>query len=338
MRVAGVDTHKQSHALCVLDACGTVIFKGEFEANESGYALIAQAIGAPDDCRGVGVEGTSTYGAGLTRALLSKGYRVYEVLRPKRAPRRPGEGKNDIADAERAARDVAAGINLSLPRSGVEWVDQVRMLHAAREQAVKIQTATINAARGILITAPERLRRRLEQKSSKKFMESLLRKRTLSDPVEAAAIVSLRCLAKVWKVASEEAAEARCAIKTLMDEHARPLVEMTGSSELAAAKLVIAAGGCGERLRDEAAFASLCGVAPVEASSGKVHRHRLNRGGDRQANRALFSIVLVRMRYDERTRKYVEKRTREGLSKKEIMRCLKRYVAREVYKNLKKCS
>lgn len=338
MKVAGVDTHKHSHALCVLDEFGAVIFKGEFEASESGYALIAQAIGAPDDCRGIGVEGTSTYGAGLTRMLLSRGYRVYEVLRPKRAPRRPGEGKSDLADAERAARDVAAGTNLSLPRGGADWVDQVRMFHAAREQAVKVQTATTNAARGILVTAPEGLRRRLEQKSSKKLMESLLRKRALSDPVEAAAAASLRCLARVWKAASEEAAEARRAIKALMEEHARPLVEMPGSSELAAAKLVIAAGGRGERLRDEAAFASLCGAAPVEASSGKVRRHRLNRGGDRQANRALFSIVLVRMRYDERTKKYVEKRTREGLSKKEIMRCLKRYVAREVYRALKKCS
>lgn len=337
MRVAGVDTHKNSHALCVLDDRGRVAFKGEFEATEEGYSRIAGAIGDPADCEGVGIEGTSTYGAGLTRHLVSEGYEVYEVLRPKRARRRPGEAKTDLADAERAARDVAAGTGLSRPKEKCGWVEQVRMLQTAREQAVKVQTAVTNAARGLLVTAPDGLRRRLDRKSGKALMEAILRARSSGDPVEESALRALRSLAKIWRSARSEAERAREGIRALMEDRARPLMDMAGSSELAAAKLVVAAGGCGGRIGGEAAFASLCGAAPVEASSGKVRRHRLNRGGDRQANRALHSIVLVRMRHDERTRAYVRRRTQEGLSKKEIMRCLKRYVAREAYKRLQEC-
>lgn len=330
-RFAGVDTHKDTHALCVLDGLGRKVFEGDFPADAKGYRALAEAIGSPEGCAAVGVEGTSTYGAGLARELLDEGYVVVEVLRPKRARRRKGSNKNDFADAERAARDVASGAAACVPKAKDGWVEAARLLLAARRQAVRTATASMNSAKSILGSAPEEVRCRFKGMGSREMMASLSRKRTSPDPVVDALYKSLRVLAQMWRSCTEQAADLKQDVTVLVAANAPALLAMAGSGGITAAILAVAAGDNPERMRSEAAFAALCGASPVEASSGRVCRHRLNQGGNRQANYALGCIASLRMRFDARTRAYVEKRTAEGKTKREIKRCLKRYIAREAY-------
>lgn len=329
--VAGVDTHKDAHVLCVLDALGRKILARSFPATAEGYDELAAAIGSPEECLVVGVEGTASYGSGLAKRLAELGYEVREVLRPKREKARRGSQKNDFKDAERAARDAVAGAGASVPKSKDGWVESLRYLMAARTQAVKVSTASINSAKGLLSTAPEPIRAKYAAMRAEAMMSSLARRRCRGDEIEEAIFASLRMLARIWAEAREHADDAEKRIGTILSEHAPALLDAEGCGPISGATLAIAAGDNPDRLKSEASFAALCGVSPVEASSGKVVRHRLNRGGNRQANCAIHRIVVSRMATDDRTRAYVAKRTKEGKSKKEIMRCLKRYVAREVY-------
>ena len=331
---AGVDTHKDAHALCVLDALGGKLAEGFFPADAAGYDELARAIGEPSGCAAVGVEGAASYGAGLARRLAALGYPVVEVLRPGRGRRRRGEGKSDPADAERAARDAAAGNGTAVPKSHGDWVEAVRFLTVARDLAVRTSTACMNCAKGLVVTAPEPVRAALSGLRGAALMAELARERAGSGPVEDALFASLRALALTWAEAKGRAAALEEAIAALVRENAPALLGMYGCGPVCAAKLAVAAGGNPERLRGEACFAALCGASPVEASSGKTVRHRLNRGGNRQANRALSDIAKVRMRRDGRTKAYVAKRTAEGKTKREIERCLKRYIAREAYRAL----
>lgn len=332
---AGVDTHKDKHVLCLLDGLGRKTFVGEFPADAAGYDALAEAIGGPARCAVVGVEGTASFGAGLTARLQGLGYDVVEVLRPKRDKRRRGTDKNDAVDAELAARRAAAGDGTSVPKSRDGWAEAARALSRAREIAVRITTEASNAAKSLVNTAPEPIRAKYSGMGTKGMMRSLSRKRKAAGDVVADALMSsLRAIARTWREQDARASELEGQIAELVRANAPALLEVDGCGPLAAAELAIAAGDNPGRMRSEAAFASLCGACPVEASSGKVVRHRLNRGGNRRANHALHVIVLSRMRHDERTKAYVEKRTRDGKSKREIIRCLKRYVAREVYRAL----
>ena len=274
--IAGVDTHKDVHVLCLLDGLGRKIWSGSFGADPEGYDRLAEAIGDPGSCMVVGVEGTASYGAGLTRRLVELGYNVVEVLRPKRDKVRPGEGKSDPLDAERAARKAASGKGCSVPKSQDGWVEAVRQLYVARRLAVATSTSCVACAKSMLTTAPSALRERFRgRERPKDLMPLLARGRKAGDALE---------------------------------ESDNP-----------------------GRLKGEAAFSMMCGASPIPASSGKTDRHRLNRGGNRQANWALYEIAIKRMAYDERTRRYVARRTSEGKSRREAVRCLKRYIAREVY-------
>jgi transposase len=261
---------------------------------------------------------------------------VREVERPKRRHLRRNTGKSDSRDAESAARAVLAGETAGVPKSGDGRVEMIRVLRAARRSAVKARSQTANQLRGLLVTAPEALRRRLRGLSTKRLVAVAARFRPGNDPedVEEATKFALRSMARRYQALSLEIAELDSQLDRLVAEAAPELTSLPAVGTDHAATLLLAAGDNPERLGSEAAFASLCGVSPVEASSGKVVRHRLNRGGNRDANRALHLICVVRMRVDERTRRYVARRTVEGKSKREIMRCLKRYVAREVYRVL----
>lgn len=332
---AGVDTHKDKHVLCLLDGLGRKTFVGEFPADAEGYDALARAIGDPGACPVVGIEGTASFGAGLTARLQNLGFNVMEVLRPKRDKRRKGTDKSDAVDAELAARHAAAGDGTSVPKSRDGWAEAVRALVRAREIAVRITTETSNAAKSLIGTAPEHIRARYSDMETKDMMRTLSRKRAESgDMVADALMSSLRAIAKTWREQDLRASELEGRIAELARENAPALLEVEGCGPLSAAELAIAAGDNPSRMGSEAAFASLCGVCPIEASSGKTVRHRLNRGGNRRANRALHVIVLNRMKCDDRTKEYVERRTRDGKSKREIMRCLKRYVAREVFRAL----
>jgi len=332
MVIAGVDTHKDTHVLCLLDGLGRKMSVASFSADPAGYDELARAIGSPEGCMVVGVEGTASYGAGLARRLAELGYNVVEVLRPKRDKRRPGEGKDDPLDAERAARRAASGHGCSVPKSQDGWVEAVRQLYVARRIAVATSTSCVNCAKSMLTTAPGALRERFRGiEQAKELMPRLARRRRADDPLEEAALAALRSVAKVWEEAREQADSCERRMRELLDANAPALLGLEGCGTTTAAALVVAAGDNPDRMKSEAAFAMLCGACPIPASSGRTERHRLNRGGNRQANWALYEIAVKRMAHDGKTKEYVEKRTADGKSKKETIRCLKRYIAREVY-------
>ena len=300
-----------------------------------GYGRLVSWAEGFGPVRCAGVEGTSSYGAGLARHLKAAQVPVSEVERPKRRHLRR-KGKSDSRDAEVAARAVLAGEAAGVPKSGDGRVEMIRVLRGARRSAVKARTQAANQLRSARVTAPETPRHRLRGLSTKELVAVAARFRFADGPedVEAATKLALRSLARRYRRLSEEIAELDARLGRLVAQTAPELTSLPGLGTDHAATLLVVAGDNPGRLGSEASFASLCGVSPVEASSGRVVRHRLNRGGNRDANRALHLICVVRMRVDERTRAYVARRTAEGKSKKEIIRCLKRYVAREVYRVL----
>lgn len=335
--VLGVDTHLDMHVAVALDHLGRRLDTTTLPTTEKGYEellLWAERFG-PVRC--AGVEGTSSYGAGVARHLRARGIAVLEVERPKRRRRSSHRnGKSDHVDAEAAARAVLAGEAAGMPKSGDGEVEMIRVLRTARRAAVKARTQAANQLKNLVVTAPEGLRGRLRGLSTKALVARAVRLRPGNRPgnPEEATRFALRSVARRYRSLSEEIAELDVQLTRLVEGVAPSLVALPGVGTDHAATLLVAAGDNPERLKSEASFASLCGVSPVEASSGKVVRHRLNRGGNRDANRALHSICVVRMGRDRRTRSYVARRTAEGKSKREVMRCLKRYVAREVYRVL----
>lgn len=330
--VAGVDTHKDKHVLCVLDELGRKVREGSFPATAKGYDELAAVIGPSSSCRVVGVEGTCSFGAGLTSRLQELGYDVVEVLRPKQDKRRKGSSKNDLIDAERAARNAAAGDGTPIPKSRDGWSESARPLLCARRALVATQTKVSNSVKALLNTAPEPVRAKYSQLGNARMMAMLARKsRPTGDLVVDGLMTALRALASTWVDAGKKAEELEARIDDIVRSEAPALLEINGCGAINAATLGVAAGDNPERMGSESSFSMLCGASPIEASSGKVIRHRLNRGGNRKANQALHAIVINRMRYDERTAEYVRRRTEDGKSKREIIRCLKRYVAREVY-------
>jgi transposase len=266
---------------------------------------------------------------------------VLEVERPEHRRRgsRRNLKKSDPSDAERAARAVLAGEASGVPKSGDGRVEMIRALRAARRSAIKARTQAANQLQSLRVTAPEELRHRLRRLTTKELVSVAARFRLGDGPrdVPTATKFALRSVARRYETLSEEIAELEAHLERLVAQAAPELVSLPGIGTDNAATLLIVAGDNPQRLKSEASFANLCGVAPIEASSGKVVRHRLNRRGNREANRALYMVCLSRMRRDLRTQEYVARRTAEGKSKPEIIRCLKRYVAREVYRVLISC-
>jgi transposase len=269
------------------------------------------------------------------------GIEVLEVERPEhgRPSSRRNLQKSDPSDAERAARAVLAGEVSGVPKSADGTVEMIKALRAARRSAMKARTQAANQLQALRVTAPEQLRRRLRGLSTKELVSVAARFRLGDDPrdVPSATKFALRSVARRYEALSEEIAELEVHLDRLVAQAAPELVALPGIGTDNAATLLIVAGDNPQRLGSEASFASLCGVSPIEASSGKVVRHRLNRGGNREANRALYMICLARMRRERRTQEYAARRTAQGKSKREIIRCLKRYVAREVYRVLISC-
>lgn len=333
--VGGVDTHGDVHVAAALDGIGGLVGVAEFGTDAAGLRQLVDWLRGCGEVTRVGVEGTGSYGAGLVRELRANQIAVVEVDRPDRQLRRR-KGKSDSVDAVAAARRALAGEGGDAKtRDGS--VEAIRTLVVAKRSARRQRTATITQMRHLIYTAPQELRDHFVGVSQDQLIgggAGLRPDSARDDQVTQATKASLRELARRVQGLSAEL--------TRIDKRLGPLVAATAPALLArpgvgidtAASLLVAAGDNPDRLRSEAAWAHLCGVAPVEASSGKVSRYRLDRGGDRQANSALWRIVFVRMARDPRTRAYIKRRTDEGLSTKEIMRCLKRYVAREVYRYL----
>jgi transposase len=330
--VLGVDTHLDVHVGVVVDQLGRVQGTRSIAVTSDGYAeLLSWARGLGILAR-AGLEGTGTYGAGLARFLSSHGVQVIEVNRPDRARRRR-RGKNDPTDAESAARAVLAGDAVATPKSQCGLVEAMRAVAVARRSAVKAKTQAVNQLRGLLVSAPALLRETLLKAKTEDCVTACSAIEDQDDgPAVAALKSTLRLLARRWWTALHaELGTLDAALARLTRRAAPRLTAQFGVGPQTAATLLVTAGDNPQRLHSEAALAALCGVSPLEASSGKVLRHRLNRGGVRQANNALWTISMVRMRSDERTKAYVERRTREGRTPKEIQRCLKRYIVRELY-------
>lgn len=333
--ILGVDTHKDNHVGVALDGLGRHLGILSVPTTTAGYRKLLRWARGLGTIEQAGVEGTGSFGAGLARFLKAEGIQVREVIRPKRRDQYRC-GKSDPIDAEAAARAVLAGTATGEPKGADGTVEMIRALRATRRSALKARTQASNQLKGMLLTAPEELREELRALSTAKLVSRAARFRPGESPqsVEAATKYALRSVARRYQHLQEEIKELDEQLDRLVQQAAPELVRVDGVSTDTAAALLIAAGDNPQRLKSEAAFAHLCGVAPIPASSGKTIRHRLNIRGNRDANRALYVIAFGRMGRDERTRAYVAKRTAEGKSKREIIRCLKRYIARELYRIL----
>jgi transposase len=336
--IVGVDTHKDQHVAVAIDGLGGRLGEPLFvDATNDGYdRLLAWALSL-GDVHAFGVEGCSSYGIGLARFLRRHGHVPTEVSRPPRAAARRMAGKSDTIDAEHAARSVLAGASPVIPKLADGQVEAIRLVKIARDTAVKAHSAAIITLKSVLVTAVTELRAELEQLSDFKLVTACAALDVggpIGDPATAMRH-TLRSLARRWLELHEEIKVHSAHLKALTRAVAPQLVAAFGVGLDVAAQMLITAGDNDDRVRGEAAFAKLCGACPIPAGSGKTNgRHRLNRGGDRQANAALYRAVIVRMRWHAPTMAYVERRTAEGLSKKEIIRCLKRYLVRELYQLL----
>jgi transposase len=343
--IGGVDTHKHTHYAAAVDDQGRILGHAEFSANDAGYRQLLAWLHGHGRVQSIGVESTGSFGATLTRALTSAGERVVEVNRPNRLARRM-DGKSDRLDAEQIARAVLGQTSTAIPKAKSGMVEVIRTLRVTRASAVKARTSTFNTLWGVMISAPSPLRDELVVLTKRTLVNRCLGLRPettdlialAEDPdrlLMAGIKTSLRDLARRWKTLDAEIKTLNKQIQALVTTAAPDLVELHGVGIEIAGQFLVTAGDNAERIHNEAAFAKLCGVAPQPASSGRTSgRHRLSRGGDRAANSALYIVTIVRMRHHQPTRDYVERRTAEGLSKREIIRCLKRYIAREVFNNL----
>jgi transposase len=331
--VIGADTHLDTVHLAALSQTGAPVADAQFPTRPAGYYLAvkwAQSFGA---VLRAGVEGTSSYGAGLTRALQDAGIEVAEINRSDRAGRRR-QGKSDPLDAYAAARAALAGHGLAVPKD--EHTNALRALLTARRGAVKARTAAINQIKALLITAPAELRERYRRYSTTMLIRALARCRPAAheDSTATAVLTGCKALAQRIEFLESQDKDLTNALDALVITINPALRVAYGVGPDTAAQLIITAGTNPHRLHSEAAFAMLCGTAPIPASSGKTNRHRLSRGGDRAANNALHRIALVRMSSDERTRAYVKAQVAKGRSKLDILRLLKRAVAREMFRHL----
>ena len=343
--IGGVDTHKHTHYAAAIDDQGRLLGHKEFPATDGGYQSLLAWLRELGTIQAIGVESTGSFGASLTRALTKGGERVIEVNRPNRAARRM-DGKSDRLDAEQIARSVLGQTCTATPKAKSGTVEVIRTLRVTRASAVKARTQAFNTLWGVMIGAPSPLRDELVVLTKRTLVNRCLRLRPETEDLLsltgepdrlliAAVKTSLRDLARRWKSLDAEIKALDLQIAAMVTAAAPDLVALHGVGVEVAGQFLVTAGDNAERIRNEAAFAKLCGVAPQPASSGRTSgRHRLSRGGDRAANSALYIVTIVRMRHHQPTRDYVARRSAEGLSKREIIRCLKRYIAREIFANL----
>ena len=332
--IVGVDPHRDTHALAIVDvASGAVVFEATVLANNSGYAAALRLAEEHAPARrAFAIEGTGSYGLGLARFLTGRSERVLEVGRLKRE-RRSG-GKTDALDAIRAARSALASERPSTPRAGGER-QALQALVAAREGAVNAKRAGLCQLRDLLITTPEPLRSELRPLTRARLLQRLAATRPHGqrDAELRGSLLALRSIARRLLQLTAEERELAREIETITRKLAPQLLEQPGVGPHAAAQLVLSWSHQG-RITSEAAFARLAGAAPIPASSGQTIRYRLDRSGDRKLNRALHQILVTRKRTHPATIAYIERRLQEGKTRREANRCLKRYLARSLYRLL----
>lgn len=329
--VIGVDTHKHVHVAVALDELGAQVAETAMPADRLGYERMIEWASGQGKVISFGIEGTGSYGAGLTSLIRRRGFKVVEVARQGRRDRRL-RGKSDSIDAHNAARAVLAGTATATPKSADGIVEMIRQVKVAKDTAVKARTSAMVTLKALIVNVAPELREQLQGLAKMALIErcASLRPGEVRTPL-AASKHSLRSLARRWRMLHDEIKAHEELLKSLIRQIAPQFFDAFGIAADTAAEVLIVAGDNPNRIRTEAAWAKLCGVAPIPASSGTTTRHRLNRGGHRQANAALYRTVIVRMQHHEPTKAYVARRTAEGRTKTEIIRCLKRFVAREVW-------
>lgn len=335
----GVDTHADVHVAAAVDHLGGVLGTASFPATASGYRRLLSWLRDHGTLGRVGVEGTGSYGAALARHLSSEQVTVVEVSCPNRQVRRR-HGKTDVVDAIAAARAVLSGDAAATPKSRDGGVEALRAVKLVQRSALKARTVALNQLHSMLVTADDQLRAKLRGVSRAVTIATCaaFRVHADDDSVNAMTRLALRELAQ--RVQYLDGQLDRCAqrIARIVSSLAPKLLELKGIGPDVASTILITVGDNPDRMHHEKSFASLCGTSPLPASSGKTTRHRLNRGGDRQANAALWRVAIVCMGTDQRTRDYVARRIAEGKNKTEIIRCLKRYIAREVFNTITQAS
>lgn len=333
--VAGADTHADTIHVAAITITGALAGDREFPTTRAGYAAAIRFLRSLGQVQRIGVEGTASYGAGVTRALIAAGIEVVEVTRAVKSSRRL-KGKSDPLDAYSAARTALAGDGLATPKD--DATAGLRALHHARRSAVKHRTAVINQLKAMLVSAPDSVREKYRGLTTFRLIEAIARCRpdSQAEPWAQSVLIAAKMLAQRVQFLETQAEALEAQIDALATEANPGLRAAYGVGPDTAAQLLITAGANPHRLHSEAAFAALCGVAPVPASSGKTNRHRLSRGGDRAANNALHRIALVRMSSHQPTRDYAQRQLLHGHSKSkmEILRKLKRAIAREIFKLL----
>lgn len=333
--IIGVDTHKANHIAVAIDTRGTRLGGITIPATPKGYAALEEWASGYGAIKAFGIEGTGSYGAGLSRDLLAKGHTVVDVMRPNRQLRYL-HGKTDDLDAEGAARSVLNGQATAIAKAQTGSSEMIRHLKVARDSAVKAKSQAMITLKTLIINAPAELREGLDQIRGPISLVrhiAALRPGELTSPI-ASAKAAMRALARRWLLLHEEIERHDRELERMVQDKAPKLMQSHGISTMTVAEMLILVGDNPERIKSESALAKMCGVCPIPASSGKTNRMRLNRGGNRQANAAIYRVAIVRMRDDQQTKAYAARRTAEGKTKREIVRCIKRYIVREIYRAL----
>ena len=333
--IIGVDTHKSNHVAVAINTQGARLGSLSVPATSQGYLDLEKWAEDFGPVKAFGIEGTGSYGGGLSRSLLSHDQTVIEVMRPNRQLRFL-HGKSDNIDAEGAAQSVLNGQATAIAKSQIGSVEMIRHLKVARDSAIKSRSQAAIILKALIVNAPAQLRDGLDKvKGNIALVRHIaaFRPGKVTTPT-ASAKAAMRAIAKRWLFLHEEVRTHDLELAALVELRAPKLMAAHGIGAMTAAEMLILVGDNPERIKSEAALAKLCGVCPIPASSGKTNRMRLNRGGNRQANAALYIVAITRMRNHEATRSYVVKRTAQGKSKREIIRCLKRYIVREIYQHL----
>ena len=333
--IIGVDTHKSEHVAVALTSQGARVASTTVPATREGYRGLEAWAVALGSVESFGIEGTGSYGAGLSRDLQARGHTVVDVMRPNRQLRHL-HGKSDSLDAESAARSVLNGQARTLAKTQAGTSEMIRHIKVARDGAVKARSQAMITLRMLIINAPAELRASLDPIRGRVALVrhlAALRPADITSPA-ASAKLALRSIARRWLVLHEEIEAHERELERMTRARAPELMNSHGISTLTVAEMLILVGDNPERIRSEAALAKLCGVCPIPASSGKTNRMRLNRSGNRQANAALYRVAIVRMRDHDETRAYAARRTAEGKTRREIVRCVKPYIVREIYRHL----
>jgi transposase len=333
--IIGVDTHKSNHIAVAINAQGARLGSTTIPTTRDGYRELEAWASRLGQINAFGVEGTGSYGAGLSRDPMARGHKVLDVMRPNRQLRYL-HGKSDILDAESAARSVLNGQATAQAKTQIGSSEMIRHLKIARDSAVKAKSQAMITLKTLIINAPAELRDALDQIRGPISLVrhvAALRPGEITSPT-ASAKAAMRAIARRWLVLHGEILAHEAELDRMVRDKAPELMKSHGISTTTVAEMLVLVGDNPERIRSEAALAKLCGVCPIPASSGKTNRMRLNRGGNRQANAAIYRVAIVRMRDDEQTKAYASRRTAEGKTRREIVRCIKRYIVREIYRHL----